>query len=110
MNLSDLVCMVGDDREIQRAMQGDVAMGVAIGVEGLDSQRAAPGKLIGLAGRRAGVLGARVLRMGGVDVGVTEKGSAERRVVRAGLSLFRDRVGSDRLMLLFCPVYPVCPV
>ena len=80
-HLSELLGVIGDRCEIQRAGELHCSQPPALRVVGLDAQRLTSGEAIGVPGRVARPLGAGVMGEGGVDVGVTEEGPPQRIVV-----------------------------
>ena len=83
--------MIRHGGEVEGALQLQLAQRLALGV-GLDAERLAPREAIGVPGRVARALRARVLGVGGVDVQIPVVRRSKRIEVRAGFALFGDRV------------------
>ena len=92
-HLAEHLRVVRERRPVERAVELHPSPGHAFGAPGLDPDLLAPREAIGVARRRARILGARVVGEPGMDVGVAEERATQRIVVAAGLPLLRHGVG-----------------
>jgi hypothetical protein len=92
--------VVGDGREIERALQAHGHGGFTARVEGREVDGLAAGKPVGVGGGRADVVGPGVEREGRVDVEVAEEGLSQGIAVGAGLARV-DVAGARRRLGCF---------